>query len=98
MVAARAPPALQSTRTTEFSFSNLSWSSAVDPYGHEPNAPEKSIKDQTTEVGQQSVIGRRKPRPLPSTVKEHPLATLVVVGGLAFAIGASLKLQRGLGI
>jgi hypothetical protein len=51
--------------------------------------------DQITEMGQQALddaseaaTGAR------DIVKEHPITTLAVVGGLAFAIGALWKLQR----
>jgi hypothetical protein len=62
---------------------------------YEPNAPQKSRMDQAAEIGQEefdqaseaAIVAR-------DTVKEHPITTLALVGGLAFAIGALWKLQR----
>lgn len=67
----------------------------MDPHRYEPNVPQKSRMDQITEMGHQALddateaaTGAR------DTAKEHPITTLAVVGGLAFAIGALWKLQR----
>jgi len=78
-----------------FSFNNLSSSSAMDPYRYEPNTPQKSRMDQVTEMGQQGLDEVSEAATVTrDTVKEHPIITLAVVGGLAFAVGALWKLQR----
>jgi hypothetical protein len=75
-----------------FSFNNLSWSSAMDQYCYEPNAPQKSRMDSATEIGQQALDQASETATVArDTVKEHPITTLAVVGGLAFAIGALWK-------
>jgi hypothetical protein len=78
----------------------------MDPYRYEPNAPQKSTMDQATEMGQQALdqateLGQQALDQASQaatiardTVKENPMTTLVVVGGLAFAIGALWKMQR----
>jgi hypothetical protein len=51
--------------------------------------------DQATEMGQQALDQASEAATVArDTVKQHPLGTLAVVGGLAFAIGALWKLQR----
>jgi hypothetical protein len=62
---------------------------------YDPYDPQKSRTAQATEMGQQAfdqvseaaIVAR-------DSVKQHPITTLAVVGGLAFAIGALWKLQR----
>jgi hypothetical protein len=67
----------------------------MNPYGYEPNAPQKSRMDQAAEIGQQAFDQATEAATVArDTVKEHPITTLAVVGGLAFAIGALWKLQR----
>ena len=67
----------------------------MNQHGYEPNAPQKSTMDQAAEMGQQALDQASEAATVArDTVKEHPLATLAVVGGLAFAIGALWKLQR----
>ena len=64
-------------------------------YRYEPNAPHKSGMDQAAEMGQQALDQAAEAATVVrDTVKEHPITTLAVVGGLAFAIGALWKLQR----
>jgi hypothetical protein len=51
--------------------------------------------DQATEMGQQALDQVSEAATVArDTVKENPITTLAVVGGLAFAIGALWKLQR----
>jgi hypothetical protein len=78
----------------------------MDQYRYEPNAPQKSTMDQATEMGQHALdqateLGQQAldqathaATVARDTVKENPIAALVVVGGLAFAIGALWKMQR----
>jgi len=67
----------------------------MDPYRYEPNTPQKSRMDQVTEMGQQGLDEVSEAATVTrDTVKEHPIITLAVVGGLAFAVGALWKLQR----
>jgi hypothetical protein len=62
---------------------------------YEPSAPQKSNMDQVAEMGQQALDQATEVATVArDTVKEHPIAALAVVGGLAFAIGALWKLQR----
>ena len=72
----------------------------------QPYAPQKSTMDQATEMGQHALdqateLGQQAldhatdaATVVRDTVKEHPIITLAVVGGLAFAIGALWKMQR----
>jgi hypothetical protein len=74
---------------------NRSWSSAMSQYGYEPDAPQKSRMDQAVQIGQQAFDQASEAATVArDTVKEHPITTLALVGGLAFAIGALWKLQR----
>jgi hypothetical protein len=67
----------------------------MNQYGYEPNAPQKSRMDQAAEIGQQAFDQASEAATVArDTVKEHPITTLAVVGGLAFAIGALWKMQR----
>ena len=67
----------------------------MDQYGYEPHASQKSRMDQATEMGQQAFDQASEAAAVArDTVKEHPITTLAVVGGLAFAIGALWELQR----
>ena len=67
----------------------------MDPYRYEPAAPQKSRTDQAAELGRQAIDQATEAATVArDTVKEHPLTTLAVVGGLAFAIGALWKLQQ----
>jgi len=50
-----------------FSFNNLSWSSAMEPYRYEPNAPQKSRMDQATEIGQEALGQVSEAQPLSAT-------------------------------
>ena len=51
--------------------------------------------DQAAEIGQQAFDQASEAATVArDTVKDHPITTLAVVGGLAFAIGALWKLQR----
>jgi hypothetical protein len=51
--------------------------------------------DPATEIGRQALDQASEAATVArDTVKEHPITTLAVVGGLAFAIGALWKLQR----
>ena len=62
---------------------------------YEPYAPQKSRMDQATEMGQQALDQAAEAATVVrDTVKEHPIMTLAVVGGLAFAIGALWQMQR----
>jgi hypothetical protein len=62
---------------------------------YDPYDPQKSRTDQATEIGQQALDqAAETATAVRDTVKEHPLATLAIIGGLAFAIGALWKLQR----
>jgi hypothetical protein len=64
----------------------------MDPYRYEPDTPQKSRMDQ---VGQQALDQVSEAATVArDAVKEHPITTLAVVGGLAFAIGSLWKLQR----
>jgi hypothetical protein len=79
----------------------------MDPYRYEPNAPQKSTMDQATEMGQHALdqaadLGQQAfdqasqaATVARDAVKDNPVTALVVVGGLAFAIGALWKMQRG---
>jgi hypothetical protein len=78
----------------------------MEQYRYEPNGHQKSTMDQATEMGQhaldqaadagQQVLDQatRAATTVRDTVKENPITALVVVGGLAFAIGALWKMQR----
>jgi hypothetical protein len=67
----------------------------MSQYSYEPNAPQKSRMDQAAEMGQQAFDQATEAATVArDTVKEHPITTLAVVGGLALAIGALWKLQR----
>jgi hypothetical protein len=62
---------------------------------YEPYAPQKSNMDQAAEMGQQALDQATEAANVArDAVKDHPIATLAVVGGLAFAIGALWKMQR----
>jgi hypothetical protein len=63
----------------------------MNQYSYEPNAAQKSRMDQAAEMGQLAFNEATVAR---DAVKEHPVTTLAIVGGLAFAIGALWKLQR----
>lgn len=78
----------------------------MDQYRYEPNATQKSTMDQATEMGQHALdqateLGQQALDQAAQAaavardkVKENPITALVVVGGLAFAIGALWKMQR----
>ena len=62
---------------------------------YEPYAPHKSRMDRSAELGQHALDKATEAATVArDTVKEHPITTLVAIGGLAFAIGALWKLQR----
>jgi hypothetical protein len=62
---------------------------------YEPYTPQKSRMDQATEMGQQALDQATEAATVArDAVKDHPIASLAVVGGLAFAIGALWKMQR----
>lgn len=61
----------------------------------QPYAPQKSRMDQAGEIGQQALDQATEAATVArDAVKEHPIMTLAIVGGLAFAIGALWKMQR----
>jgi len=62
---------------------------------YDPYAPQRSRTDQATGMGQQA-LGQVSDAAIIARdiARQHPLATLAVAGGLAFAIGALWKLQR----
>jgi hypothetical protein len=67
----------------------------MNQYSYEPNAAQKSRMDQAAEMGQQAFNEATEAATVArDAVKEHPVTTLAIVGGLAFAIGALWKLQR----
>jgi len=62
---------------------------------YEPYAPHKSSSEQAAELGQHALDQATEAATIArDTVKEHPITTLVAIGGLAFALGALWKLQR----
>jgi hypothetical protein len=62
---------------------------------YDPYAPQGSRPDLATGMGQQA-LGQMSDAATTARdiARQHPLATLAVAGGLAFAIGALWKLQR----
>jgi hypothetical protein len=69
--------------------------SCMSQYSYETNSPHKSRMDEAVEMGQQVFDQATEAATVArDAVKEHPIMTLAVVGGLAFAIGALWKLQR----
>jgi hypothetical protein len=78
----------------------------MEQYRYEPNGHPKSAMDQAAETGQHALeqaadVGQQAldqatqaATVVRDTVKDNPIASLVVVGGLAFAIGALWKMQR----
>jgi hypothetical protein len=64
-------------------------------YRYEPDTNQKSTMDQAADLGQQALDQATEAATMArDTVKEHPLTTLAVIGGLAFAIGALWKMQQ----
>ena len=62
-------------------------------YQTDPN--QKSTMDQAADLGRQALDQAAETASAARhTVTEHPITTLAVVGGLAFAIGALWKLQQ----
>ena len=62
---------------------------------YEPYAPHKSSSGQAAELGQHALDQATEAATIArDKVKEHPITTLVAIGGLAFALGALWKLQQ----
>ena len=62
-------------------------------YQTDPN--QKSAMDQAADLGHQALDQAAETATAArDTVKEHPITTLAVIGGLAFAIGALWKMQQ----
>ena len=59
-----------------------------------PYAEQKSRAEQATDIGYQALDQVTEAAAVArDTVKEHPIATLAAIGGLAFVIGALWKMQ-----
>ena len=62
---------------------------------YEPYTPPKSNMEQAAELGQHALDQATEAAAVArDAVKEHPITTLVAIGGLAFALGALWKMQR----